>query len=66
MCDLCADAGTLRDGNPCPRCSLSQWVERGNPIVSTRVKRIVWLGPERTIAPADLKTRENHRRSSSS
>ena len=21
ICDLCSDAGTLRDGSPCPRCA---------------------------------------------
>jgi hypothetical protein len=61
MCDLCGDAGTLRDGNPCPRCSVSKWVERGEPVVLFRRKRIVWVRPERAIAPADQKGRGNQR-----
>ena len=62
MCDLCGDAGTLRDGNPCPRCSsLSKWVERGEPVVLFRPKRIVWVRPERAFAPVDRKGRSNQR-----
>jgi hypothetical protein len=42
-CDLCADAGTLRDGSACPRCSLSVWRERDQTADITRPKRTVWI-----------------------
>jgi hypothetical protein len=60
MCDLCADAGTLRDGHPCPRCSLPPTIDRGGAtVVLTETKRIVWLRPKRTISPAHQKPRGN-------
>ena len=64
MCDLCGDAGTLRDGNPCPRCSLSKWGERvEEPVVRSLPKRIVWVRPERAFAPVDQKGHTNRRSS---
>ena len=43
VCDLCGDAGTLRDGSLCPRCSMSRWQELGHTAVVTRPKRTVWV-----------------------
>ena len=34
VCELCGDAGTLRDGNPCPRCSRSQWTPRETSVMT--------------------------------
>ena len=42
-CDLCGDAGTLRDGSLCPKCSMSRWQELGQTTVVTRPKRTVWV-----------------------
>ena len=42
-CDLCGDAGTLRDGSLCPKCSVSRWQELGQATVVARPKRTVWV-----------------------
>src|SRR5689334_286828 len=42
-CDLCGDSGTLRDGSPCPGCSMSWWKELGSAEEIVRPKRTVWI-----------------------
>lgn len=43
VCELCNDCGALRDGSPCPRCSLSQWKDLHSHEAITRPKRTVWI-----------------------
>jgi len=51
ICDLCSGAGTLRDGNPCPRCVLTRWVQRVDVDV-VRSKRAAWVREPAREVPA--------------
>ena len=51
-CDLCGDSGTLRDGNPCPKCSArSLWKELGTTAEVIRPKRTVWIRANGQVFP---------------
>ena len=51
ICPICDNAGTVRDGNPCPRCSVSRWAECGAVEEVARPKRTVWVQSARTPVP---------------
>ena len=45
VCELCGNAGTLRDGEPCPLCSMSRWRQLGSEQEVVRPKRLAWVRP---------------------
>lgn len=52
-CEICDNAGTLRDGSPCPRCSNARWKQLGLIEEVARPKRIVWVQSVRPEIPGD-------------
>ena len=53
LCDLCGNSGALRDGGPCPRCSMSQWTNHDGQ-ETVRLKRTTWIRfSERHIQPRE-------------
>jgi hypothetical protein len=50
-CDLCNDAGRLRDGAACPWCNMTRWQTVGSIEAVTRPKRQAWV---RTSSQSDI------------
>jgi hypothetical protein len=49
-CDLCNDAGRLRDGAACPWCNITRWQTVGSIEAVTRPKRQAWVRPSSQFA----------------
>jgi hypothetical protein len=58
-CDLCNDAGRLRDGSACPWCNTTRWRADGHVFEMMRPKRQIWIRPsDRGAAPMSEVTDE--------